>query len=97
MFLYNPERLSLGSNVNIHPMCYIQPGDSVIEIGNDVSIAHGTTSIAESHAHDDIEVSIKYQPMKAEPISIENNVWIGAKVTVLMGITLKSGCIYSMR
>ena len=93
VYLYSPENLSIGNNVSIHPMCYIDPGKATIKIGDNVSIAHGTTIIAESHTFKDRETPIKYQPMKYEDIEIEDDVWIGAKCTILMGTTLHTGCV----
>ncbi len=93
VYLYNPENLSFGDNVSIHPMCYIQPGGGSISIGNDVSIAHGVTLIAESHQYGDAVTPIKYQPMKNGTIEINDNVWIGAKATVLKDCKIGTGCV----
>jgi len=93
VYLYNPENLLVGDNVSVHPMCYIQPGRGNISIGNNVSIAHGVTLIAESHQYGDVDTPIKYQPMKNGIIEIDDNVWIGAKATVLCGTTIESGVV----
>lgn len=93
VYLYHPENLLLGSNISIHPMTYIQTGSSEIEIGDNVSIAHSTTIIAESHTYLDPLIPIKYQPMVSKQIKIGSNVWIGAKVTILCGVTIGEGTI----
>lgn len=93
VYLYHPENMIFGSNVSIHPMCYIQASTSGIKFGNDVSIAHGTTVIAESHTYADTEIPIKYQEMISNQIVIENNVWIGAKCTILNGIHVHEGVV----
>ena len=93
VYLFHSERLSLGKNVSIHPMCYVNPGSESIMIGDDVSIAHGTTIIAELHSYSDLAVSIKYQKMISQKIIIGNNVWIGAKCTVLMGVEIHDGAV----
>ena len=88
----NPEGLVIGNNVSINPMCYIEAAGG-IEIGNDVSIAHMTTLISSSHKYNDPMIPIKNQGVDLKRIKIENNVWIGAKVTVLYGVTIGSGTI----
>ncbi len=95
-YIMNPQSLSIGNNVSIHPMCYLESGstDEIgITIGNDVSIAHSVTIMATSHNYEDLNVPIKDQGVSLSPIVIEDNVWIGAKATILSGITVKSGCV----
>lgn len=91
VFIFHPEKLDIGSNVSIHPMSYI---DAVgeISIGDDVSIAHGTTILSSSHKYD-LDVPIKDQGLTFKKTFIHNNVWIGAKATILYGLTLNSGSI----
>lgn len=97
VYLNNIQNLILGSNISIHPMCYIECGpakESYIQIDNDVSIAHGTTIIATSHTYQNDETDIiKDMPVISKPVHICSNVWIGAKATVLYGVTIKSGCV----
>ena len=92
VYFFNISNLEIGSNVSIHPMCYI---DSIgnIKIGNDVSIAHGVSIISFNHLYIDQSVSIKYQDVQLKEIIIEDNVWIGAKATVLCGIKIEEGSI----
>ena len=88
----HPERLVLGKNISIHPFCYI---DAVgkIEIGNDVSIAHGTSILSSTHKYNDEFRPIKDQGLIKKKTVIENNVWIGAKATILYGVSIGSGSI----
>lgn len=97
VYIFNPHNLIVGNNVSIHPMCYIECGpfeESYIRIDDDVSIAHGTTLICTSHtySHETIK-TIKDMPIDFKPIHICNNVWIGAKSTVLCGVIINSGCV----
>lgn len=91
VIILSPEKLTIGDNVSIHPWCYI---DAVgeIEIGNDVSIAHGTTILSSTHNYQD-DINIKDQGLSYKKTVINNNVWIGAKVTVIYGIIVKSGVV----
>lgn len=92
VILKNPEKFSCGNNVSIHSMCYFEASGG-ITIGNDVSIAHGVTILSETHTYFDNKIAIKYQPMIYKPTHIGNNVWIGAKATILCGLTIADGTI----
>lgn len=96
VYIFNPQNLSVGDNVSIHPMCYIECGNNGHEgvtIGNDVSIAHGVSIIANSHKFQNTSIPIKDQGMFEKAVTIKNNVWVGAKATILHGITIGEGCI----
>lgn len=92
VYLLNPEKMTFGNNVSIHPMSYID-GTGGISIGNDVSLAHGTTILSTSHNYEDISIPIKDQGIKFAKTTIENNVWIGSKATILYGVTVKKNSI----
>lgn len=92
VYLLDIEKISIGNNVSIHPMCYIQASGG-LTIGNDVSISHGVTIMTENHGFDKLSIPIKNQSINRQKIIIEDNVWIGAKATILYGNTLHSGCI----
>lgn len=92
VYLFNIQNLSIGDNVSIHPLTYIEAYGEV-KIGNDVSIAHGTTIMSVTHDFDKIDIPIKDQGITGIPIVIEDNVWIGAKATILGGNTIKKGSI----
>jgi len=97
VYLHNPQNLIIGSNVSIHPMCYIECGgnpNNYIKIGNDVSIAHGSTIMATSHTYISKETNI-IRDMKviSKPVEIGDNVWIGAKATILYGVSIGTGCV----
>lgn len=92
VYLLHPQGLSIGDNVSIHPMCYFDATGG-ITIGNDVSIAHGCSLLSTSHQYDVLDVSIKDQPCKIKETVIRDNVWLGAKATIVCGITVESGAI----
>lgn len=92
VYIFHPENLTLGDNVSIHPMSYIDAAGE-IEIGNDVSIATSTTILSSSHNYNDHQVPIKDQGLSFSKTTIQDNVWIGAKVTILYGIMIESGSI----
>lgn len=92
VYIFEPQNLSIGNNVSIHPMCYID-ATGEIEIGNDVSIAHGVTVMSTTHNFEDINVPIKDQGVEKSKVVISNNVWIGAKSTILCGKTIGTGSV----
>ena len=95
-FLINPQNLSVGNNVSILPMCYIDCGfdaENGLKIGNDVSIAHGSTVMDSTHTFQDLDVNIKDQPVLTVQTEICDDVWIGAKATIIAGNTVHRGCI----
>ncbi|HFI0085408.1 TPA: acyltransferase [Streptococcus suis] len=89
VFIFNPEELVIGSNVSIHPMCYLECYGG-LTIGDNVSIAHATTILTVNHFYEDPTLPINDQGVEKRPTKICDNVWIGAKVTVLGGVMVNS-------
>lgn len=87
-----PENLVLGENISFQPMCYID-AEGEIEIENNVSIAHGVTILSSNHKFKKIDIPIRDQGMSLEKTVVDDNVWIGAKCTILAGVRVKSGCV----
>ena len=92
VYLLHPQGLSLGNNVSIHPMCYLDATGG-ITVGNDVSVAHGCSVLSTTHTYQDPDLPIKDQPLEAHETVLQDNVWLGAKVTVLCGTTVGSGSV----
>lgn len=92
VYLSHIESLSLGSNISIHPMSFIDAAGRV-KIGDNVSIAHGTSILSTSHKYCELGTPIREQGYIFSETVVKENVWIGAKVTILCGITVESGCV----
>ena len=94
-YIFNPQNLIVGSNVSIQPMCYIECSEEpgAVQIDDDVSISHGVTIMATTHVFKDTSVCIKDQGVETKPVHICQDVWIGAKATILAGVTIASGCV----
>ena len=92
VYLFSVNQLKIGNNVSIHPMCYIDATGG-IDIGNDVSIAHASTILSTTHTFDELDMPIKDQAVEKRKTIIEDNVWIGAKSTILCGNTVYSGSV----
>lgn len=87
VFFFAVENLVVGDNVSIHPMCYIDASGG-LSIGDNVSIAHSTTIVTANHTWSIEREPIKYNPVVLEPVTIEDDVWIGCGVRVLSGVLI---------
>lgn len=87
VYMFNLQNVSIGDNVSIHPMCYLE-GAGGIQIGNNVSIAHASSIISTNHTWSDPVIPIKYNKEILAEIVIKDDVWIGAGVRVLAGVTV---------
>lgn len=92
VWLFGIIGLSIGNNVSIHPMSYIDATGGIV-IGDDVSIAHGVTIMSTSHTFSETSMPIKDQPVHQNRTVIEDDVWIGAKATIVSGIVVGKGSI----
>jgi len=86
------QQLKIGSNVSLHPMCYVE-GYGGLTIGSDVSIAHSTTIMTTEHDFSDTHQLIKDTPVLTDSVSIGHNVWIGAGVRILAGVTIGNNVV----
>lgn len=92
VYFFELKNLEVGDNVTFHPMCYVDASGG-LKIGSDVSIAHGTTILTSSHNCSELTAAISDQGLNYAETVIESNVWIGAKATILSGVTIKSGVV----
>jgi maltose O-acetyltransferase len=81
--------ITIGDNFYMNANCHIL---GKISIGNDVMI--GPKSIIWGRDHGiSKNKPMKYQEHNKEPIVIGNDVWIGANVTILKGVTIEDGAV----
>jgi acetyltransferase-like isoleucine patch superfamily enzyme len=92
VLIFGYRNLKLGNDVSIHHGCFLSC-EGGVTIGNFVSIAHGTSILSSEHSYEDNSIPIKYQPVKYAAINICDDVWIGANVTILAGVSLAKGTI----
>lgn len=85
-----------GNNVRIGENCRINEGvrlDNVM-IGDNVLIARESIILGKMHEYADVHVPISQQGERTiNPTIIEDDVWLGLRVIVLPGVTLKKGTI----
>ena len=84
--------LIMGSNCSCDAWCFFGAG-GMITIGNDVIIGQHASFHAETHLHASTEIPIRAQGVEAQPITIEDDCWIGANVTILGGAHIGKGSI----
>jgi acetyltransferase-like isoleucine patch superfamily enzyme len=84
--------ISIGSNSSINDNCVIY-GMGGLVIGNDVRIAAHTVIVSGNHNFDDPDTPIRLQGVTFAPISVGDDTWIAANVTILAGVEIGNGCV----
>jgi len=82
-------RFLIGNDCHVAPDAYLLVGAQVLTVGNDVAIGPGLMLFCESN---DVatEALFRVQYTRAD-VSIGNNVFIGARVSVLPGSVIEDG------
>ena len=62
-------------------------------IGNHVNLAQGITVTALNHNFDDTTKRIDEQGVSTKPVTIGDDVWIGANAVILPGVTIGRHCV----
>ena len=64
-----------------------------VKIGSHVNLAQGITVTALNHNFDDTEKRIDEQGVSTKPVTIEDDVWVGANAVILPGVTISNHCV----
>ncbi len=64
-----------------------------VEIGSHVNLAQGITVTALNHNFGDTEKRIDEQGVSTNPVTIEDDVWVGANAVILPGVTIGNHCV----
>jgi acetyltransferase-like isoleucine patch superfamily enzyme len=64
-----------------------------VKIGNHVNLAQGITVTALNHNFDDAKKRIDEQGVSTNPVTIEDDVWVGANAVILPGVTIGNHCV----
>lgn len=64
-----------------------------VSIGNHVNLAQNVTVTGLNHNFEDVKKRIDEQGVSTNPIVIEDDVWVGANVVILPGVTLGKHCV----
>ena len=85
-------KMVIGSKCRINPYSFLSGGGS-LSIGDGVSIAAHTVIVASNHIFSDPNSFIVEQGETRLGVSIEDDVWLGAGVRVLDGVTIRKGSV----
>jgi acetyltransferase-like isoleucine patch superfamily enzyme len=90
--------MTYGGNIRIGDHCSVNPftiiyGCGGATIGNSVRIAAHSMVVPENHNPGSDEQPLHLAGTTRQGICIEDNVWIGAGVTVLDGVTIGRNCV----
>ena len=64
-----------------------------VSIGNHVNLAQGITVTALNHNFEDTEKRIDVQGVSTTPVTIGDDVWIGANAVILPGVHIGNHCV----
>lgn len=87
-----PENISLGDRVSIHQFSILD-ATAEIEISDNVAIGSHVALITSSHNFHDKNKNIKDQGISSKKIIIDENVWLGCRVTILKGVRIGKNSI----
>ena len=87
-----PGGLSIGRNVGLNMGCWINARGGV-EIGDNVIVGPYCVIHSANHRWDRLDLPIQQQGYEEKPVCIGNDVWLGARVTVLPGVTIGDSAI----
>jgi acetyltransferase-like isoleucine patch superfamily enzyme len=90
--IYFPDRVKIGKNVTINEYVFID-GYGTVKISDNVRIGHRTSIISEDHNYSSKNKPIFKQEKIAEPVIINNDVWIGCDAKILKGVTIGNGAV----
>jgi len=90
--LLDPAKISIGNNVGI-PRGITLDGRGELEIGDDTMIGFESIILTSTHVSKDKDVPIRKQGMFYAPVKIGKNVWTGARVIILPGVTIGDNAI----
>ncbi len=92
VIIESPSGIVVGDNVAFNARCWLSGGGGLV-IGDDVLIGPDSKIITVNHAHEDFNTPIRLQGGKSKKVEIKNNVWLGANVIILPGVTIHENVI----
>jgi len=91
-WFYGRGKVSIGENTWVGPRCQFYSDHSVtISIGKDCDIAPGVAFVTGSH--DIGDATRRAGKGYCKSITVEDGCWIGARVTILGGVTIGKGSV----
>lgn len=85
------EHIELGDNSGLGVNCMLEP---YVKIGKNVLMGPECYIYTRNHRFDDIDIPIIQQGFSEyKPVEIEDDVWIGSRVTILPGVKIEKGSV----
>lgn len=84
--------ISIGHNSAVGAQSFLG-GQGGITIGNDVIMGPGVRIFSENHIFDQLDTPIRLQGESRKGVTIGNNCWIGASVTIVDGVKIADGVV----
>lgn len=85
-------RLSIGDYSGIGDDSIIV-NNADVTIGNHVMMASQLLILTNTHNYDRRDIPMRLQGAVSEPVTLEDDIWIGSRVIILPGITIGTGAI----
>jgi len=85
--------ITFGEYCTVNPFCVIYGFSGGLEIGDAVRIATQTVIVPGNHVFEDPDTQIRLQGTESRGVKIENDVWLGAGVRILDGLTIGTGAV----
>jgi acetyltransferase-like isoleucine patch superfamily enzyme len=88
--------VTLGNNCSVQPYTILvgygtdDNKTGHVDIGDNVRIASHCMMVAGNHIFSNINIPIYLQGVEAEPVCVEDDVWIGGRVNVMAGVKIGS-------
>lgn len=92
VWINSGRRLTVGDDVDFATGCIITT-DGGVTIGDRVLIGYGAKIISRNHAVPGSRGRIFGAGHVARPVTVENDVWIGAQAVILPGVTVGEGAV----
>jgi acetyltransferase-like isoleucine patch superfamily enzyme len=89
---YRDAQVGIGARTYVGHRCLFY-GHGGIQVGSDVLLANDVQLICGNHTFARRDLPIRAQPTVERPIVIEDDVWLGASVIVLGGVTVGRGAV----
>lgn len=84
--------LELGEYAEINTGCFLLSKDKIV-IGENSTLAYQATILTSSNPNGPHNKLVKLYPKITKPVIIGDNSWIGAKATILPGVTIGDFCV----
>lgn len=82
----------IGNDVTLQSFCMLR-GAGGITLGNGVRIAPGARLFASEHYFERTDIPIFQQGVKALPITVEEDVWVGSNAVITAGVIVGRGAV----